>query len=232
VGPPAARLDPVDLSHVTSGRPAGRVLWNLTNTGGKTTLIRLLTSAIVPNADSAMGGANIGEYVRSGDTSHVLLEWEDADIGPYITAAVYEWPDRQQPPEAPISKLKRTWYTFRSDRIGIDDLPFESDGRRQPMRLYLAELGELLRATPAAEGVVTDNQGVWARTLQTRTSIDPTLFTYQMRMNDDEAGAGALVKRMASTDGVVRFFLRALLDDAGWADFTPRSTPGTLAERS
>ena len=107
VGPAAARLDPLDLSHVTNGKSAGRVLWNLTNTGGKTTLIRLLTSTIVPNADSAMGGANIGEYVRSGDTSHILLEWDDVAIGRYVTGAVYEWPDRQQPADAPISKLKR-----------------------------------------------------------------------------------------------------------------------------
>ena len=220
VGPKGARLDPLDMDLTAGGATAARVLWNLTNTGGKTTLIRLLTSAIVPAANAAMGGANIGEYVGNGDTSHVLLEWDDASIGRYVTGAVYEWPDRTPPAGTPISKLKRSWYLFRSERLRVDDLPFVRDNRRQAMRNYMADLGELFRSAPAAEGVVTDSQATWAAALEQRTSIDPTLFTYQMRMNDDEAGAGALVKRMNNSDAVVRFFVEALLDDTSWNDFT------------
>ncbi len=78
-----------------------------------------------------MGHANIGEYVQTGDTSHVLLEWEAAGIGRFVVAAVYQWPNRTRPSTTSISELKRAWYTFRCGDVEIDALPFEADGRRR-----------------------------------------------------------------------------------------------------
>ena len=55
VGPPAARFHPLDLDMVnTDGEVAHRVLCVLTNTGGKSTLLKLLSSVVNP------GTAEIG----------------------------------------------------------------------------------------------------------------------------------------------------------------------------
>lgn len=220
VGPKDARFDPLDLSLVTSGEPASRVLVNLTNTGGKTTLIRLVTSVIVPAWHAAMGRANIGEYVASGDTAHVVVEWTDRKAGRYVTAGVYEWRDGTAPADRSISRLNRWWYTFRAEQIGIDDLPFDADGRRRPARAYRAALAELMAVHPAAEFVICDTQAEWAAALEARTTLDPSLFGYQMRMNDEEGNAGALVERFNTPEAVVRFFVGALFDDRALADFT------------
>jgi len=230
VGPRAARMDPFDLRHDTPSGTANRVLWSLTNTGGKTTLLRLVTSVIVPAARAQMGGANIGEYVDSGDTSHVVLEWDIAGGDRFVTAAVYEWPGRKRPPGSPIGELKRYLYMFRCNGVELDDLPFTIDGRRRTLEAYRNALRELMGGHPAAQFVSTAHHSEWAGYLDTRTPLDPELFRYQMRMNDDEAGAEALVNKLNSPDAIVRFFIEALNDDVGIAEFT--DTLGDYARQS
>jgi hypothetical protein len=220
VGPDKARLDPLDLDLTTDSRAATKVLWSLTNLGGKTTLIRLLCSVVVPRATEAMGRANIGEYVQSGDTTHVVLEWEDDEIGRFVVGAVYQWPNRTRPASVPIGALKRGWYTFRSSEVGIDQLPFEIDGRRRTFEDFRAQLDELFRNRPTARYVSTQVQSEWAETLDAYTPLDTELFRYQMRMNDEEGGADALVAKLTNPDAVVRFFVGALNDDAALADFS------------
>ena len=228
VGPDVARFDPLDLDHSVAGKTAARVLWSLTNTGGKTTLIRLLTSVIVPRATEAMGHANIGEYVQTGDTSHVLLEWEATGIGRFVVAAVYEWPNRTRPATTPIRELKRSWYTFRCGEVGIDDLPFEVDHRRRVFDDFRTQLTELFRDRASARYVWAPTQTEWATALDTHTPLDAELFRYQMRMNDEESGADALVRKLTSPDSVVRFFVESLNDDDALRDFT--RTMGAYAE--
>lgn len=219
VGPRAARMDPFDLDHTTADGTASRVLWSLTNTGGKTTLLRLITSVIVPGARAQMGGANIGEYVDNGDTAHVVLEWESSGTGRFVTAAVYEWPNRRRPPGTPsMSDLKKFFYTFRCGPIGVDDLPFAVDGRKRTLEEYRTELRELFSSAGALLAPATQ-LGEWAKVLDSQTPLDPELFRYQMRMNDDESGAEALVRKLGSPDALVRFFIQALNDDTSVTDF-------------
>jgi hypothetical protein len=230
VGPRAARMDPFDLRHDTADGTASRVLWSLTNTGGKTTLLRLVTSVVVPAARAQMGNANIGEYVDSGDTSHVVLEWDIAGGDRFVVGAVYEWPGRKRPPGSPIGELKRYLYMFRCNGVEIDDLPFAADGRRRTLEEFRNAVRELMGDNPAAQFVATANQSEWSNYLDTRTPLDPELFRYQMRMNDDESGAEALVNKLNSPEAVVRFFIEALNDDVGMAEFT--DTLGDYARQS
>lgn len=230
VGPRAARMDPFDLRHDSVDGTASRVLWSLTNTGGKTTLLRLVTSVVVPAARAQMGNANIGEYVDSGDTSHVVLEWDIAGGDRFVIGAVYEWPGRKRPPGSPIGDLKRYLYMFRCNGVEIDDLPFAADGRRRTLEEFRNAIRELMGDNPTAQFVATANQTEWASYLDTRTPLDPELFRYQMRMNDDESGAEALVNKLNSPEAIVRFFIEALNDDVGIAEFT--DTLGDYARQS
>jgi hypothetical protein len=231
VGPDQARFDPLDLDFATSDGAASRVLLSLTNTGGKSTLITLLSSLVVPAARAQVGGKNLGDYVLTGDTSHVVCEWEDAATSTRtVTGTVMEWKDgRRQPAskQRSTTNMHRAWYLFRTGPglPGLDELPFVVDGRRHTFETYLAVVADLLAPHPNVQWVQTRIQQEWTRALEGRTSIDPVLFGYQMRMNDAETGAEQLLATFDSPDNVVRFFVTALNDDREIAGFTSKLGP-------
>ena len=226
VGPDGARFDPLDLDFATDDGAASRVLLSLTNTGGKSTLITLVCSVVVPASRAQVGGKVLGDYVLTGDTSHVVCEWEDSTSGERIvTGTVMEWRDgKRQPAHAlrSTTNMHRAWYLFRTGPglPGIDALPFVANGRRTPYRDFHAVIGDLIAGNPGTRGVLTDKQIEWTAALEERTSVDPTLFGYQMRMNDSEAGAQKLLASFSSPNEVVRFFVAALNDQRELDSFT------------
>lgn len=231
VGPDGARFDPLDLDFSTREGAASRVMLSLTNTGGKSTLIALVSSLVVPASRAQVGGKNLGDYVLTGDTSHILCEWEDAATQTRtVIATVMEWKEgRRQPGHKQRSTINmhRAWYLFRTGPSlpSIDDLPFVVDGRRTTFEAFLSGVADLMSLHPQAQWVQTRVQQDWTRTLEQRTSIDPVLFSYQMRMNDAEAGAEKLLATFDSPDNVVRFFVGALNNDREIADYTAKLAP-------
>ena len=231
VGPDGARFDPLDLDFATRDGAAARVLLSLTNTGGKSTWITLVSSLIVPAARAQIAGKVLGDYVLTGDTSHIVCEWEDTTTGTRtVTGTVMEWKDgRRQPGDKQRSttNMHRAWYLFRTgpDLPALDDLPFVIEGRRATFERFCAAAGDLISREPRAQWAITRTQLDWTSTLEKRTSIDPVLFGYQMRMNDSEAGAEKLLATFDSADNVVRFFVAALNDDREIADFTAKLKP-------
>ena len=230
VGPDGARFDPLDLDFTTADGAASRILLSLTNTGGKSTLITLISSLVVPASRAQVGGKNLGDYILTGDTSHVVCEWEDAATGiRTVTGTVMEWKEgRRQPAykQRSTTNMHRAWYLFRTgtNLPGIDDLPVIIDGRRAVFSTYLDTLAELLGQHPDTHWLHTRTQQEWTQALEDHTSIDPVLFSYQMRMNDSEAGAEKLLSAFDSPDNVVRFFIAALNNDREIADFTTKLT--------
>ncbi len=231
VGPDGARFDPLDLNYAAragaADRAADRVLLSLTNTGGKSTLITLVSSLVVPAARKQVGGKNLGDYVLTGDTSHIVCEWEDDTTGVRtVTGTVMEWKDGRRQPTAKqrsTTNMHRTWYLFRTGPglPGIDDLPFiDGEGRRSTLSAYMAAVRDLKDRHPEIRWVETQVQQEWTQALLEHTNIDPVLFSYQMLMNDDESGAKALLEPFSSDDNVVKFFIGALNDDREFADFT------------
>ena len=232
VGPEGARFDPLDLDFTTRAGAASRVLLSLTNTGGKSTLITLVSSLVVPAARAQVGGKNLGDYVLTGDTSHVVCEWEDASTqARTVTGTVMEWKDGRRQPghrQRSTTGLHRAWYLFpvQSGGPAIDELPFlTAVGRRTTFDAFVRDLGDTLSARTDSPYVITRTQQEWTDALERRTSIDPVLFGYQMRMNDSESGAQKLLAAFDSPDNVVRFFIGALNDDRELADFTGRLGP-------
>lgn len=232
VGPEGARFDPLDLDFTTSAGAASRVLLSLTNTGGKSTLITLVSSLVVPAARAQVGGKNLGDYVLTGDTSHVICEWEDASTGTRtVTGTVMEWKDGRRQPghrQRSTTGMHRAWYLFRlrSGDPGIDELPFlTAAGHRTTFDSFVGQVTTLLSARTDSPHVMARSQREWIDALEQYTSVDPVLFGYQMRMNDSEAGAEKLLATFDSPDNVVRFFVAALNDDRELADFTSKLAP-------
>jgi hypothetical protein len=231
VGPDGARFDPLDMDFTASGGAASRVLLSLTNTGGKSTLITLISSLVVPASRAQVGGKNLGDYVLTGDTSHIVCEWEDAATSVrVVTGTVMEWKDGRRQPghkQRSTTNMHRAWYLFRTGPglPRVDDLPFIIDGRRASFETYVAAVTSLVSPYSQARWVLARTQQDWARTLQDHTNLDPVLFGYQMRMNDSEAGAEKLLATFDSPDNVVRFFVAALNDDREMTDFTAKLSP-------
>ena len=227
IGPDGARFDPLDLDFNTPDGAASRALLSLVNTGGKSTLITLVSSLIVPAAREQVGGKILGDFVLTGDTSHIVCEWEDSTTGVRtVTGTVMEWKDGRRQPGGKLrstTNMHRSWYLFRTGEglPGIDDLPFIDDaGRRSTYAGYTSALDDLLGQYPDTWWAHIRTQQEWTQALLDHTSIDPVLFGYQMRMNDDEAGAKALLQPFSSDDNVIRFFIGALNDDRDFAEFT------------
>lgn len=228
IGPDGARFDPLDLDFTTEDGAAGRVLLSLTNTGGKSTLITLVSSLVVPASRAQVGGKKLGDYVLTGDTSHIVCEWEDTTSGVRtVTGTVMEWKDGRRQPghkQRSTTEMFRAWYLFRTGPglPGIDDLPFVIDGRRAVFDRFVAAVDHMVAPISAAQWVLARKQLDWTLALEQWTSIDPVLFGYQMRMNDSEAGAEKLLATFDSPDNVVRFLIAALNDDREIAGFTSK----------
>lgn len=214
VGPAAARFHPLDLDLVTlDGSVARRALCVLTNTGGKSTLLKLLAAVVNPGTAGLIGKGEVADMVLATDTSHVVLEWQQADGARYVSGWLAQW-DGLQKPQSGTKGLRQCWYFFRSNGVGVDDLPFEHDGRRVRWDEYRRQLRALFGEHPGAAGYIADTQVDWARVLVERTRIDAELFRYQATMNAAESGAAALVTRLKTPDAFVGFFVSAFDDDA------------------
>ncbi|HEX7277801.1 MAG TPA: hypothetical protein VF244_10545, partial [Acidimicrobiales bacterium] len=140
--------------------------------------------------------------------------WQQADGTRYVTAWIGEWAGFDKP-QSGSKGLKQHWYTFRVvTGLGVDDLPFEHEGRRVRARDYRLHLLALFKDHPGALGVFADTQTAWRQALSDRTLIDERLFSYQATMNAAESGAAALVTRLKTPEAVVGFFVEAFDDDA------------------
>ena len=221
VGPSDARLDPLDLRFESArSEVAERALMELTNTGGKSTIITLAYSVLVPRATQQMGKAKLGEYVLKGDTSHIVMEWEADDGQRFVTGAVYEWPGRTPASNGGTGSLNRAWYYFRSNEVGIETLPFDDGTSRRRMTKIRSQLDQLMSHHPTSLYAWAGDQREWATILDTRTPIDPELVIYQMRMNDNEGGAGRLTKTLVNEAAFIRFFVGALNDEGALEEFS------------
>lgn len=213
IGPPGARFDPlvVDLAAADGNRAAGTSVLFLENGGGKSVLLRLLFSVVLPGRRYTVGSVKLDGYVGSGDTGHVVLDWETAD-GSLVTGTLFEWRNRTR--SSSSSNLQQLWYSFRP-RPGVltlDDLPTRDGDRRVSRAGFRERLNALAREHPELELVLEDSPTKWADHLLRSTPVDPEIFRYQRQMNADEADAESLFAGLKTDDDFVRFVVEAVQD--------------------
>ena len=101
IGPKGARYEDVILDlRDRDANPARDSVLYLENGGGKSVLLTLLFSAVLPGRKNVFGANSntktLENFVATGDTSHVVMEWRRADGGELLlTGKVYEWRGRQ-----------------------------------------------------------------------------------------------------------------------------------------
>lgn len=192
-------------------RPSPYSLLLLENGGGKSVLLKLLFSVVLPGKRNTVGASTgvMDKFVLGDDTAHVVLEWMHVRTGDrVITGKTLQ----RRRSAAAGDKLAEHWWSLRPhDGITIDTLPFTTDGRRLRLEGFRDALTEIDRTAPVTQlNWVGQEVGTWTQHLRD-IGIEPELFAIQRRMNADEGDAANAFKFSSSKD-FIEWLLKVVLD--------------------
>ncbi|MFI6445853.1 hypothetical protein [Kitasatospora sp. NPDC050543] len=204
-------------------RPAPAGVLFLENGGGKSVLLKLIFSVMLPGHRNTLGGASSGvlrKFLLADDCGHVALEWQHTLTGELIVVGkVSEWRGRQVSSDP--RKFAETWYSFRpGPGLTLDSLPVaervslagdqRARGRRRTMKGFRDALTEAAKAHPHLGLTFEDIHDRWNEHLG-ELGLDPELFRYQREMNADEGEAAGLFAVKHDSD-FTDLLLRAVTD--------------------
>ncbi|MBB4921767.1 hypothetical protein [Kitasatospora kifunensis] len=205
-------------------RPAPAGVLFLENGGGKSVLLKLIFSVMLPGHRNTLGGASSGvlrKFLLADDCGHVALEWQHTVTGELIVVGkVSEWRGRQVSSDP--RKFAETWYSFRpapgltldslpvAERAALGDPSARPRGRRRTMKGFRDALTEAGKAHPYLDLTFEDGHDRWTEHLG-ELGLDPELFRYQREMNADEGEAAGLFAVKHDAD-FTDLLLRAVTD--------------------
>ncbi|MEH0629809.1 hypothetical protein [Streptomyces stelliscabiei] len=208
-------------------RPAPAGVLFLENGGGKSVLLKLIFSVMLPGHRNTLGGASSGvlrKFLLADDCGHVALEWQHTLTGECVVVGkVSEWRGRQVSGDP--RKFAEAWYSFRpGPGLSLDNLPVAesttvrppvegasgAQGRRRTMKGFRDALTEAGKAYPHLEVHWEEIHDRWNEHL-TDLGLDPELFRYQREMNADEGEAAGLFAVKKDSD-FTDLLLRAVTD--------------------
>ncbi|MFC9251978.1 coiled-coil domain-containing protein [Amycolatopsis thailandensis] len=195
-------------------RPSPASVLFLENGGGKSVLIKLIFSVMLPGRRQVVGTTNtkvLEKFVAAKDVSHVVLEWLQVETGHrVITGKVSEW--RGHVVSADSENLVDSWYCFRpTPSLDLDTLPLTSDGRLLTMSGFHDQLDKVHGGEPELELFWTRRHHEWTSRLD-GLGLDTELFRYQRAMNAGE-GEAADAFAFSTDEAFVEFLLRAVLSE-------------------
>ncbi|MFR0353955.1 hypothetical protein [Streptomyces sediminimaris] len=208
-------------------RPAPAGVLFLENGGGKSVLLKLIFSVMLPGHRNTLGGASSGvlrKFLLADDCGHVALEWQHTLTGECVVVGkVSEWRGRQVSNDP--RKFAEAWYSFRpGPGLSLDSLPVAETtavrpiaegqsgarGRRRTMKGFRDALTEAGKAYPHLEVHWEEIHDRWIEHLGD-LGLDPELFRYQREMNADEGEAAGLFAVKKDSD-FTDLLLRAVTD--------------------
>src|SRR3954469_13723777 len=208
-------------------RPAPAGVLFLENGGGKSVLLKLIFSVMLPGHRNTLGGASSGvlrKFLLADDCGHVALEWQHTLTGECVVVGkVSEWRGRQVSTDP--RKFAEAWYSFRpGPGLSLDNLPVAestavrpvvegqsgAQGRRRTMKGFRDALTEAGKAYPHLEVHWEEIHDRWIEHLGD-LGLDPELFRYQREMNADEGEAAGLFAVKKDSD-FTDLLLRAVTD--------------------
>ncbi|MFI0822369.1 hypothetical protein ACH4TX_42880 [Streptomyces sp. NPDC021098] len=208
-------------------RPAPAGVLFLENGGGKSVLLKLIFSVMLPGHRNTLGGASSGvlrKFLLADDCGHVALEWQHTVTGESIVVGkVSEWRGRQVSNDP--RKFAEAWYSFRpGPGLSLDSLPVAeaasvrpaaegastARGRRRTMKGFRDALTEADKAYPHLDVSWVEIHERWNEHLG-ELGLDPELFRYQREMNADEGEAAGLFAVKNDSD-FTDLLLRAVTD--------------------
>ncbi|MFJ6087704.1 hypothetical protein ACIQI8_40605 [Streptomyces sp. NPDC092369] len=208
-------------------RPAPAGVLFLENGGGKSVLLKLIFSVMLPGHRNTLGGASSGvlrKFLLADDCGHVALEWQHTLTGECVVVGkVSEWRGRQVSNDP--RKFAEAWYSFRpGPGLSLDNLPVAeatsvrppvegvsgAQGRRRTMKGFRDAITEATKAYPHLEVHWEEIHDRWIEHLGD-LGLDPELFRYQREMNADEGEAAGLFAVKKDSD-FTDLLLRAVTD--------------------
>ncbi|MFE6285491.1 hypothetical protein [Streptomyces sp. NPDC057877] len=208
-------------------RPAPAGVLFLENGGGKSVLLKLIFSVMLPGHRNTLGGASSGvlrKFLLADDCGHVALEWQHVLTGECVVVGkVSEWRGRQVSNDP--RKFAEAWYSFRpGPGLSLDNLPVAeatavrpsvegqsgARGRRRTMKGFRDALTESGKTYPHLEVHWEETHERWTEHLG-ELGLDPELFRYQREMNADEGEAAGLFAVKKDAD-FTDLLLRAVTD--------------------
>ncbi|HEY8985258.1 MAG TPA: hypothetical protein VIU15_37495 [Streptomyces sp.] len=208
-------------------RPAPAGVLFLENGGGKSVLLKLIFSVMLPGHRNTLGGASSGvlrKFLLADDCGHVALEWQHVLTGECVVVGkVSEWRGRQVSNDP--RKFAEAWYSFRpGPGLSLDSLPVAestavrapvegasgAQGRRRTMKGFRDAVTDADKAYPHLEVHWEEIHDRWVEHL-TELGLDPELFRYQREMNADEGEAAGLFAVKKDAD-FTDLLLRAVTD--------------------
>ncbi|UJB40835.1 hypothetical protein [Streptomyces sp. A1-5] len=211
-------------------RPAPAGVLFLENGGGKSVLLKLIFSVMLPGHRNTLGGASSGvlrKFLLADDCGHVALEWQHVVTGESVVVGkVSEWRGRQVSNDP--RKFAEAWYSFRpGPGMSLDSLPVAeatlvrprtehgeggsgAHGRRRTMKGFRDALTEAGKNYPNLDVVWEEVHERWNEHLGD-LGLDPELFRYQREMNADEGEAAGLFAVKNDSD-FTDLLLRAVTD--------------------
>ncbi|MFJ7160157.1 hypothetical protein ACIQUQ_35095 [Streptomyces sp. NPDC101118] len=208
-------------------RPAPAGVLFLENGGGKSVLLKLIFSVMLPGHRNTLGGASSGvlrKFLLADDCGHVALEWQHTQTGECVVVGkVSEWRGRQVSNDP--RKFAEAWYSFRpGPGLSLDNLPVAestavrppvegasgAQGRRRTMKGFRDAITEAGKAYPHLDVCWEEIHDRWNEHL-TELGLDPELFRYQREMNADEGEAAGLFAVKKDSD-FTDLLLRAVTD--------------------
>ncbi|MCC2318524.1 hypothetical protein [Cellulomonas chengniuliangii] len=195
-------------------RPSPASVLFAENGNGKSVLIKLIFSVMLPGKRQVVGTTNsraLENFVLAGDVSHVVLEWQHTVTGEVVvTGKVAAW--RGHAVSSDPTRLVETWYSFRpTDTLSLDTLPFTQDGRLVELAGFRDRLSEAHKEDARLQLVWEQVHGVWTEHLNT-LGLDSELFAYQRTMNAGE-GEAADAFTFKSDEAFVDWLLTSVTDE-------------------
>ncbi|MEV8231206.1 hypothetical protein AB0P41_35050 [Streptomyces sp. NPDC079167] len=208
-------------------RPAPAGVLFLENGGGKSVLLKLIFSVMLPGHRNTLGGASSGvlrKFLLADDCGHVALEWQHTLTGECVVVGkVSEWRGRQVSSDP--RKFAEAWYSFRpGPGLSLDSLPVaeassvgrpaegvsNARGRRRTMKGFRDALTDAGKFYPHLDVHWEEIHDRWNEHLGD-LGLDPELFRYQREMNADEGEAAGLFAVKKDSD-FTDLLLRAVTD--------------------
>lgn len=208
-------------------RPAPAGVLFLENGGGKSVLLKLIFSVMLPGHRNTLGGASSGvlrKFLLADDCGHVALEWQHTLTGELVVVGkASEWRGRQVSNDP--RKFAEAWYSFRpGPGLSLDSLPVAESsavhrspegasgarGRRRTMKGFRDSITEAGKVYPHLDIHWEEIHDRWNEHLGD-LGLDPELFRYQREMNADEGEAAGLFAVKKDSD-FTDLLLRAVTD--------------------
>jgi len=227
MGNVSARFNPLTLDfRSAAGLPAHTVLW-LRNGGGKTTLLSLFYSVILPAKREWLGKfhqkpTQLSDYMFDREVGYIIIEFIFADGSRWLVGQVLV--------KRAADDVSRLCFTCRANGpvtlealpvVGLGDTPaktreaffdyLKAENKRHPKAVELTELD-----------LAKEGYSEWERHL-VGIGIDPAVYRTHLVMNSDEGGLGEFFD-FKTSDKFIEKLLEmadeptALPDDAAGVD--------------